>query len=50
MFWVPPVTREGPDGDYDYYVLTEFEQERVARYGLHIVYRGAVSGTVLARR
>jgi hypothetical protein len=45
-----PLTRDGPDGDYEYYVLTEADQDRIQRYGLQVIYRGPVSGTVLARR
>ncbi|HEY2013045.1 MAG TPA: glycosyltransferase family 39 protein [Bryobacteraceae bacterium] len=50
LSWLQPLSRQGPDGDYDYYVLTESEQDRIARYGLHVIYRGAISGTVLAGR
>jgi hypothetical protein len=50
LTWLQPLTREGPDGVYDTYVLCEPEQDRIARYQLHVVYRGAVSGTVVAQK
>jgi hypothetical protein len=50
LSWIEPVTRDGPDGEFDYYVLAEAEQDRIARYGLRVIYRGAESGTVLAER
>jgi len=50
LTWLPKLARQGPDGDYDYYILIESDQDRIARYGLHVIYRGAISGTVLAAR
>jgi len=49
LTWLAPLTREGPDGRYDYYVLIANEQDRIARYHLRVIYRGPVSGTVLAQ-
>lgn len=45
-----PVTRDGPDGDYDYYLLIESDQDRIAARHLRVLYRGTVSGTVLGAR
>lgn len=50
LTWLEPLARQGPDGEYDYYILCEPEQDRIARYQLHVIYRGAVSGTVVAER
>ena len=50
LSWLPTFTRQGPDGDYDYYILTERDQDRIQRYHLHVIYRGPVSRTVLARK
>lgn len=50
LAWLPPFTREGPDGDYDYYILIEQDQDRIARDHLQVVYRGRISNTVIARR
>ena len=50
LAWLPPLNRQGPDGDYDYYILTEQDQDRIQRHGLEVIYRGAASGMVLAVR
>lgn len=46
--WMPPVGRRGPDGDYDYYVLIPQDQPLLQTRKLRVVFRGEVSGTVLA--
>jgi hypothetical protein len=48
--WLAPLDRRGPDGDYAYYVLIANDSPLIARRGLHEIYRGALSGTVLATR
>ncbi len=46
--WLAPFDRSGPDGDYDYYVLISNDFSLLPRRALREVYRGPVSGTVLA--
>ncbi|HEY1204236.1 MAG: glycosyltransferase family 39 protein [Bryobacteraceae bacterium] len=46
--WLAPFDRSGPDGDYDIYVLISNDGALVARRALRVLYRGRVSGTVLA--
>jgi hypothetical protein len=48
--WLAPLTRQGPDGDYDCYVLISNDRALIARRALHEIYRGPISGTVLATR
>jgi hypothetical protein len=46
--WLAPFDRSGPDGDYDYFVLIANDRPLMARRALREIYRGPVSGTVLA--
>ncbi|HLK67714.1 MAG TPA: glycosyltransferase family 39 protein [Bryobacteraceae bacterium] len=48
--WFAPLTRTGPDGQFDYYLLMEADQDRVVRNQLKVLYRGPISGTVVATR
>lgn len=48
--WLPEFDRSGPRGDFEYYVLIGNDQDLIAERGLEVLYRGPVSGTVLARR
>lgn len=50
--WMERLTRDGPHGDYDYYLLHPLvgeDIELVARRGLRVLYRDGFSGAVLAR-
>ncbi len=46
--WLTPFDRNGPDGDYDYYVLIANDRPLIARLALRPIYSGPISGTVLA--
>jgi len=46
--WLEPVTRDGPDGAYDYYVLLPEDAVVVKKRGLKLLYRDPVSEAVLA--
>lgn len=46
--WIEPVTRDGPDGKYDYYVLLPKDAAVAAKLGLRPLYRDPVSEAVLA--
>jgi len=46
--WIEPVTRAGPDGDYDYYVLLPKDAPAMERMHLRPLYRDAVSEATLA--
>jgi len=46
--WMPPLTRAGADGDYQFYVLTRNDYEVLERRKLRVLYRGEISGVVLA--
>jgi hypothetical protein len=48
--WLEPVRRDGFDGDRQYYLVTEEDRGEMTRLGLKEIYRGRVSGTVLATR
>lgn len=48
--WLPEFDRSGPRGDFEYYVLIRNDQDLIEERGLEVLYRGPVSGTVLARR
>jgi hypothetical protein len=49
--WLAPLTRDDPgSADFDYYYLRDEDQGLVAKRGLVILYRDAVSNAVLARR
>ena len=48
--WLEPVRRDGFDGDRQYYLVTEEDRGEMTRLGLKEIYRGPVSGTVLATR
>jgi hypothetical protein len=50
LTWLEPLTRQGPAGDYDYYVLMGPDQDLVARDKLRVIYRGPVSDTVVAQK
>jgi hypothetical protein len=45
-----PVTRRDPDGDFDYFVLLPGNQEIISKRNLTVLYRGPISGAVLASR
>lgn len=47
--WLAPVTRQGPEGEYDYYLLLEQDRIWVERKGLKVMYEGPVSRTILAK-
>ena len=47
--WLEPVTRDGPDCYFDYYVLMPKDRALMARYELEVVYRDAATGVSLAR-
>ena len=46
--WMAPVTRDGPKGRYDYYVLLPLETSLVKEMGLSVLYRDPLSEAVLA--
>ncbi len=46
--WLERVTREGPEGDADYYVLVGEDLRLVEGRGLRVLYRDPLSGAVLA--
>jgi len=48
MHWLEKVTRDGPHGDFDYYVLHGPDTALVEQLRLHVIYRDEFSGTVLA--
>ncbi|MCS6951345.1 MAG: hypothetical protein RMK57_10520 [Bryobacterales bacterium] len=48
--WLPEFDRSGPGGEFEYYVLIRNDQDLIVERGLEVLYRGPVSGTVLARR
>jgi 4-amino-4-deoxy-L-arabinose transferase-like glycosyltransferase len=48
LTWVQPVRREGPDRDYDYYVLAPADHWVIAKRNLRVLYVGPRSGAVLA--
>jgi dolichyl-phosphate-mannose-protein mannosyltransferase len=47
--WLAPTTRNGPYGDFDYYVLLEQDRGVVEDKKLKILYQGEISRTILAR-
>jgi hypothetical protein len=47
--WMEPVTRDGPDCNYDYYLLGADDSPAVRRYKLDLLYRDEVSGVLLAK-
>jgi len=49
MDWMAPVTREGPECYFDYYVFLEENRPGLKRFGLEDLYKDGVSGAVLAR-
>ena len=46
--WLEPLTRKGPDGDYDYYVLLPEDAPLIKKRGLSVVYSDSLSGASLA--
>lgn len=46
--WIEPVTRAGPDGDYDYYVLLPKDAPAMEKMHLRPLYRDPVSEATLA--
>ncbi|MBV8847745.1 MAG: hypothetical protein JO307_33440 [Bryobacterales bacterium] len=48
MPWVAPVGRSGPDGQYDFYMLTPWDQALLDQRGLKVVVRAPISQAVLA--
>jgi len=46
--WMQPVTRDTPDGSYDYYVLTEQDTPLIEKLGLTVLFVDAGCGTALA--
>lgn len=50
LHWMPPATRVGPVGNYDYFVLMEDDRRLVTEWGLRVIAEDEVAGTVLAAR
>lgn len=50
MDWTDPVTREGPEGSFDYYVLAFNDRALIEQRGLRPLLRDSLSETALARR
>ena len=48
--WLEPLTRDGPEGTYDYYVLLKEQAPLVRKLRLSVLYRDPVSGEILAVR
>jgi hypothetical protein len=48
--WLEPVRRDGLEGERQFYLLVATEIGEIQRLGLKEIYRGPVSGTVLATR
>jgi hypothetical protein len=48
LTWMEPVTRQGPEGSYDYYVLSLDDSSLVAKRGLTVLYTDAYANVVLA--
>lgn len=48
LTWMEPVTRNGPEGNYDYYVLLLDDSSLVAKRGLKVLYTDPVAGVLLA--
>jgi hypothetical protein len=46
--WMLPVQRDGFNGDRQYYAIMTNDRGEIAQRRLTVVYRGPVSGTVLA--
>ena len=46
--WLAPVTRQGADGDFDYYVLLPGDAPLVKKLGLAVLYSDSLSGAALA--
>jgi hypothetical protein len=46
--WLDPVTREGPEGQYDYYYLTDEDKKVMLKMNLITLYEDPVSKAVLA--
>jgi len=47
--WMMPVERDGFTGDRQYYAIMTNDRAQIARRHLNVIYRGPVSGTVLAK-
>jgi hypothetical protein len=50
MDWTDPVYRDGPNDDYDYYLLTLGDLPLIEQRGLQVLLRDKLSGSALARR
>jgi hypothetical protein len=48
LTWMEPVTRNGPDGSYDYYVLSLDDSSLVAKRGLTVLYTDPYAHVALA--
>jgi hypothetical protein len=48
LTWMEPVTRDGPDGSYDYYVLLLDDSSLVAKRGLTVLYTDPGADALLA--
>jgi hypothetical protein len=48
--WLAPMTRAGPDGEYDYYVVLPQDDAVIRGRALEPLYRDPVSEATLARR
>lgn len=46
--WIAPFTREGPEGNYDYYVLLPSDAPLLKQEGLRVLYKDPLSGAILA--
>lgn len=48
LAWMQPVAWEGPDGSFDYYILSLDDSSLVAKRGLTVLYTDAFANVVLA--
>jgi len=47
--WILPVTREGPEGGCNYYLLLPQDHELLARYEMRPILDDCISGLALGR-
>jgi 4-amino-4-deoxy-L-arabinose transferase-like glycosyltransferase len=50
LSWMQPVTRKGPEGEFDYYMLLYDDRSLVQRYRLSPILEDSLSGLVVAGR
>ncbi len=48
LTWMEPPTRQGPDGDYDFYVLLDEDATLIKKRGLRVLYSDRFAGVSLA--